>query len=138
MINNVTLMGRFTRSVELKKTPSGTSVVNFTLAVDRRFSGGGEKKTDFLDCIAWGQTADFISKYFGKGDMIAVIGEVQTREYTGRDGNKKKAVEIVVSNVSFCGGKKSDETAETSDQKDGGFPPFEDMPVIITDDELPF
>lgn len=126
MINNVTLMGRFTHSVELKKTPSGASVVNFTLAVDRRFTGGGgEKITDFLDCVAWNQTADFISKYFKKGDMIAVIGEVQTREYTGRDGNKKKAVEIVVSNVSFCGGaNKKDEP--------------QDAPVAVTDDELPF
>jgi len=132
MINNITLMGRITHTPELKKTPSGTSVLNFSMAVDRRFTNGKEKITDFLDCVAWSNQAEFITKYFKKGDMIAVIGEVQTREYEGRDGNKKKAVEIVISNVSFCGGKTESKAPETI------APETSDPAITVMDDDLPF
>lgn len=105
-INNVTLMGRITHDLELRKTANGTSVVNFTIAVDRKYQASGEeKKTDFIDCVAWRGTADFISTYFKKGAMIAVEGEIQTDSYTDKDGNKRKKVEISVDNASFCGSK---------------------------------
>lgn len=116
MINTIILMGRLTRDVELKKTPSDKSVVNFSMAVERTF--GKDKMTDFLDCVAWNSTADFISKYFRKGDMIAVIGQMTTREYTANDGTKKKAYEVLVSQVSFCGGKK--EAAEQNAEPQAG------------------
>ncbi len=106
MINNVTLMGRLTAAPELKTTTGGTSVTSFTLAVDRNYTPKGEEKqTDFINIVAWRNTAEFISKYFNKGDMIAVTGEIQTRKYTDKDGNKRTAVEVVASQASFCGGK---------------------------------
>ena len=104
MINCIILTGRLTRDVELKKTNSGKSVTSFSIAVERVFAQ--EKMTDFLDCVAWAQTADFIAKYFKKGDMIAIIGQLTTREYTAKDGAKRKAYEVQVKEVSFCGGKK--------------------------------
>ena len=105
-VNKVILMGRVTATPELKSTTSGTSVLSFSLAVDRRFTGqNGERATDFLDCVAWRGTAEFIAKYFKKGDMIAVCGEIHTRTYTDNGGNKRKAVEIVIDEASFCGGK---------------------------------
>lgn len=127
-------MGRITHTPELKKTPSGTSVLNFSLAVDRRFTNSKEKITDFLDCVSWSNQAEFISKYFKKGDMIAVIGEVQTREYEGRDGNKKKAVEIVVSNVSFCGGKTEAKAPDENDYLNQLYKQH----ITVMDDDLPF
>ena len=141
MINNVTMMGRITRMPELKKTPSGISVTNISLAVDRQFSSGSEKITDFFECVAWRNNAEFICKYFKKGDMIAVIGELQTREYQGRDGSKKKAIEIIISQSSFCGGKnetKADDAPPAADPNNSGFPPIDEMPVNFTDDDLPF
>lgn len=137
MINNITLMGRITHTPELKKTPSGTSVLNFSMAVDRRFTSGKEKITDFLDCVAWSNQAEFIAKYFKKGDMIAVIGEVQTREYENRDGNKRKAVEIVISNVSFCGGKAETKAPEATEPAITE-PEKTEPTLTVTDDELPF
>lgn len=108
MINNVTLMGRLTAAPELKTTQSGTSVTAFCVAVDRRFQQkDGEKQTDFINCVAWRNTADFITRYFSKGDMIAVTGEIQTRKYQDKNGNNRVAVEVVIDNASFCGGKNS-------------------------------
>lgn len=106
MINNVVLMGRLTAAPELKTTQSGISTVRFSIAVERRYNKQGEEKqTDFIDCVAWRQTAEFVSKYFNKGSMIAVIGSIQTRNYEDKNGNKRKAVEVQVDNVSFCGSK---------------------------------
>ena len=106
MINNVVLMGRLTAVPELKTTQSGISTVRFSVAVERRYNKQGEdRQTDFIDCVAWRQTAEFVSKYFNKGSMIAVIGSIQTRSYEDKNGNKRKAVEVQVDNVSFCGSK---------------------------------
>lgn len=108
MLNEVILMGRLTAAPELKTiTPSGYSVTSFTLAVDRRYTQNGEKKVDFINCVAWRSTAEFITKYFNKGDLIAVIGEIQTRNYEDKNKNKRTAVEVIVNEASFCGGKNN-------------------------------
>jgi len=107
MINNVVEMGRLTANPELKQTPNGNSVVNFTLAVDRSYcKAGTQRQCDFLDCVAWKGLAEFISKYFSKGQLIAITGSLQTRSYTDKGGNKRKAFEILVNSASFCESKK--------------------------------
>lgn len=131
-INNVTLMGRLTADAELKNTQSGVSVVNFTIAVDRKYQPSGEeKKANFIDCVAWRGTAEFISKYFGKGQMIAIEGEIQTDSYTDKDGNNRKKTEIVVSNASFCGAKSEGGQAQNTTLPDVSF-------SGTGDDDLPF
>ena len=109
MLNHITIMGRLVRDPEMRKTGSGISVANFTLAVDRDFSGkdGGEKETDFIDCVAWRNTADFISKYFSKGKMAVVSGRLQIRSWTDKDGNKRKSAEVQADNVYFGESKNS-------------------------------
>jgi single-strand DNA-binding protein len=107
MLNTVVLMGRLTAAPELRTTTSGTSVTSFTLAVDRRYTQDGEKRADFINCVAWRSTADFIAKYFSKGDLIAVTGAIQTRNYEDKNKNKRTAVEVVVNEASFCGGKNN-------------------------------
>ncbi len=109
MLNKSFLMGRLTRDPELKHTGNNVAVVSFTLAVDRDAKGkDGEKKTDFIDVVAWRQTAEFISRFFSKGRMMVVEGKIQVREYTDRDGNKRKAFEIVADNVYFGDSKKAE------------------------------
>jgi single-strand DNA-binding protein len=109
MLNRVILMGRLTADPELRSTQNGTSVVQFTIAVERGYAKEGqEKQTDFIQCVGWKQTAEFISKYFRKGRMIAVEGSIQTRNYEDKQGNKRTAVEVIVSNVSFTGERKDD------------------------------
>ena len=135
-INSVVLMGRITRSLELKKTQSGKSVVQFSIAVDRKYQKQGEERiTDFFNLVAWGSTAEFITKWFDKGDMIAVTGEIQSRNYEDKNGNKHTAVEILVDTVSFCGSK-----AEKTQKNNASQVPL--MPSNIgvdeDDDELPF
>ena len=92
MLNHITIMGRLTRDPELRRTGSGVAVASFTVAVDRDFGGrdGGEKETDFIDCVAWRQTGEFVSKYFTKGSMIVVSGRLQIRSWTDKDGNKRR------------------------------------------------
>ena len=104
MLNSAIIMGRLTADPELRTTQSGLSVTYFTVAVDREFSGK-EKKTDFLNCVAWRSTADFVTRYFKKGQMIAVQGSLQVRNYEDKNGNKRTAVEILADKVSFCGNK---------------------------------
>lgn len=104
-LNNVTLMGRLTGDVELRTTTSGKSVATFRIAVDRSYSKDGKKEADFITIVAWGNTADFVAKYFSKGSMIALRGEIQTRNYEDKNGNKRTATEIVAREVSFCGSK---------------------------------
>lgn len=104
MINSVVLMGRLTYEPELKATNEGTSFVNFQIAVDRSFLKE-HKACDFIDCTAWRQTAEFISRYFHKGSMIAVEGSIQTSNYVANTGENRKAVTVVANQVSFCGGK---------------------------------
>lgn len=135
MINNTVLMGRLTYEPELKATPSGVSVVRFQLAVDRRYQKDGERKADFIDCVAWRQTAEFISKYFRKGSMIAVEGSIQTDNYTDQNGEKRKSIQVVANNVSFCGSKAdsgAQATTGSAPAADAEFEPIDD------DDDLPF
>ena len=106
MLNCVIIMGRLTADPELKTTPNGTSVTSFCVAVDRSYvRQGEERQTDFINVVAWRQTADFITRYFHKGSMIAVQGSIQTRNYEDKNGNKRTAVEVLAGNVSFCGSK---------------------------------
>ncbi|MBQ5566173.1 MAG: single-stranded DNA-binding protein [Clostridia bacterium] len=126
-MNNVTLIGRLTKDPDLKTTQSGLSVCRFTVAVDRPYSK--EKQTDFINCLAWRQTADFICKYFTKGQRIALIGSIQTGSYE-KDGSKVYTTEVNVSNVEFCESKKqSGETVNAAETT-------EDIPLV--DDDLPF
>ena len=107
MLNVITVMGRLTRDPELRRTGSGIAVASFTVAVDRDFAQDGKKETDFVDCVAWRQTGEFVSKYFKKGSMIAVKGRLQIRSWTDKDGNKRKTAEVVADNCYF-GSTKSD------------------------------
>ena len=110
MLNHIVIMGRLTRDPELRHTQSQTPVASFTLAVDRDFGGrdGGEKQTDFIDCVAWRQTAEFVSKYFAKGSMAVVSGRLQIRDWTDREGGKRRSAEIVVDNIYFGESKRRD------------------------------
>lgn len=135
MINNVTLMGRITAAPELKATQSGASVTAFCLAVDRNYQQDGKRPTDFINCVAWRSTAEFITRNFGKGDMIAVTGEIQTRKYKDKDGNNRTAFEIIINQASFCGGKNNSEQAQPpafSANDDNNFV------TLGNDEDLPF
>ena len=103
MLNHITIMGRLVRDPELRSTQSGTSVASFTVACDRDFGGrdGGDKQTDFIDCVAWRQTGEFVSKYFRKGSMIVVSGRLQSRKWQDREGNNRTNWEVVADNVYF-------------------------------------
>ena len=109
MLNHITIMGRLTRDPELRRTGSGIAVASFTVAVDRDFGSkdGGEKETDFIDCVAWRNTGEFVSKYFTKGRMIVVSGRLQIRNWNDKDGNKRKTAEVVADNCYF-GSTKND------------------------------
>ena len=111
MLNHITIMGRIVRDPELRRTGSGIAVTSFTVAVDRDFGGrdGGERETDFIDCVAWRQTGEFVSKYFTKGSMIVVSGRLQIRGWTDKDGNKRRSAEVVAHNVYFGESKRSAE-----------------------------
>ena len=106
MLNHIVLMGRLTRDPELRYTQSQTPVASFSLAVDRDFGRGEEKQTDFIDCVAWRQTGEFVSKYFQKGSMAVVSGRLQIRDWTDRAGNKRRSAEVVVDNVYFGESKR--------------------------------
>jgi len=112
MLNHITIMGRLTRDPELRRTGTGVAVASFTLAVDRDFGGqGGERETDFIDCVAWRQTGEFVSKYFTKGRMAVVSGRLQIRNWTDKDGNKRRTAEIVADNVYFGDSKRDGDNA---------------------------
>ncbi len=142
MLNNAVIMGRLVADPELRVTTgSGISVTSITVAVDRRFTKQGEEKqADFIDVIAWRQTAEFICKYFRKGSMIAIQGYIQTRNYEDKNGNKRKAVEIVADNVSFCGGKNENSTPSASPTPSMNISADDDFDYqdIPDDDDLPF
>ena len=108
MLNHIVIQGRFVRDPELRRTGNGTAVTSFTLAVDRDFGSkeGGEKETDFIDCVAWRQTGEFVSKYFTKGRMAVVSGRLQIRPWTDKDGNKRRTAEVVADNVYFGDSKR--------------------------------
>ena len=114
MLNRIVLMGRLTRDPELRRTQSGTAVVSFSIACDRDYAAqGAEKETDFVDIVAWRNTAEFVSKYFTKGRMAVVEGRLQLRDWTDRDGNKRRSAEVVADNVYFGDSKR--------DNAEGGF-----------------
>ena len=110
MLNHITIMGRLVRDPELRRTGSGVAVTSFTLAVDRDFgkNENGEKETDFIDCVAWRQTGEFVSKYFAKGRMAVVSGRLQIRPWTDKEGNKRRTAEVVADNVYFGDSKRED------------------------------
>ena len=141
MLNSVIIMGRLTADPELRTTTSNISVTSFTVAVDRNYKNGDERQTDFINCVAWRSTADFISRYFSKGRMIAVQGSLQTRNYEDKKGNKRIAVEVIADNVSFCGDKPNENTGTgtftllPNNEDDTSLPPF---PMSEDDDGLPF
>ena len=110
MLNHIIIMGRLTRDPEIKYTQSNTPVASFSLAVERDFGGrdGGEKQTDFIECTAWRQTAEFVSKYFAKGSMAVVSGRLQIREWNDREGNKRRSAEVVADNIYFGESKRRD------------------------------
>lgn len=135
-VNSVVLMGRLVADPSLKATESGTEVCNFTIAVDRRFAKKGEEKqADFINCTAWRQSAVFIDKYFKKGSPIAIQGYIQTRVYEDKNGIKRKAVEVIVDQSSFCGGKNESAPSVPSDSA-SNLDVNNDDPV--EDDDLPF
>ena len=114
-INTAVIMGRLTADPELKTTASGLSVLSFSVAVERNYQKEGEEKAvDFINVVAWRKTAEFVSKYFHKGSMIAVEGSIQTRKYEDKDGNKRTAVEILANTVSFWGKEASSTPAEST------------------------
>ena len=144
-LNRTTIMGRLTRDPELRRTNNGTSVTSFSIAVDRDFKAqDGSKETDFIDVVAWRQTAEFVSKYFAKGRMAVVDGRLQTRSYQDKTGSKRTAVEVVADNVYF-GDSKSDGAQKREamyDQFDNNSAPLRENPEHIEeiedDGELPF
>lgn len=131
-MNKAILMGRLTRDPEIKQTQSGVPVVSFSLAIPRRFQ---KEQTDFINCTAWRQTAEFISKWFQKGSMIAVVGSIQTRKYTGNDGIERTATEVIADEAYFTGSK----TEKTGDPLDTvNFENYSEAVVMGEDDDLPF
>ncbi len=133
MLNNIILQGRLTRSPEMKATASGISCATFTLACEQDYKNqNGERDTDFFDVVAWRNTADFVQRYFSKGQMAVVKGRLQTRQWTAEDGSKRKAVQIVAENVYFCGAPNTSTTTEQpAAVEESSFTPVET-------DELPF
>ena len=144
MYNKVIMMGRLTRDPELKTTPNGVSVCKFSIAVDRRFQNKGEeKKTDFFNVVAWRQTGEFVSRYFGKGNMILVEGELQTSRFTDKNGNEATWYEIVADRVCFTGEKKSDSGQNYGGNATPATPAEpqltpEEMAAIANDNDYPF
>lgn len=140
--NKVILMGRLTAAPEMKQTPSGAFVCSFTLAVDRKYSRVEEKQCDFINILAWRSTAEFICRYFGKGQAALICGELQTRSWADINGHKHYTTEVVASEVSFCEAKKKSEGTYSSEAREGS--QCENLPSqftfsdINTDGELPF
>ena len=142
MLNKCVLMGRLTKDIEIKTTTGGTTIGRTTIAIDRRFQRQSEERqTDFINILCFGKTAEFAQKYFGKGNMMCVVGSIQTRSWDGKDGKKNYATEVIADEVNFCGSKK--ETAVSgantasnnyapAENSNDGFMPIDD------DDKLPF
>ena len=144
MLNCAVIMGRLTADPELRQTPSGVSVTRFTVAVDRGYvKAGEERKADFINVVAWRQTAEFVSRYFQKGSMIAVQGSIQTGSYE-KDGVKRYTVEVSADSVSFCGSKSETGTnGAPSTAAPAAAPSFsnggiDDFAAMADDDDLPF
>lgn len=132
-MNVCTFVGRLTSDVELKTTTSGVSVASFNVAVDRAYKQKGqERQTDFIPCVAWRSTAEFISKHFRKGQRIAVKGELQSRQYTANDGNQRKVLEVIVENAFFCESKNEPSLEMAAAMNSNQFE------EVISDEDLPF
>ena len=147
MLNKTLIMGRICNDLEVKTTPSGRNVLSFRIAVDRDYQPKGEeKKTDFFDVIAWQNNADFISRFFGKGRLIIIVGELQTRSYTDKNNVQRTVTEILVNNAYFTGEPKPQESGnpappapkETLRQAASPTYTAEDFTVTATDDDFPF
>lgn len=130
-MNNICITGRLTSSPEIKNTTRGISVCSLNIAVDRDYKVNGEKVADFIPCIFWRGTAEFVEKYFNKGDMIAIVGSLESRKYKDKDGNNRTVWEVKADKVNFCGGKK--EIAQNNDIQT-----YAELSEIPDDDILPF
>lgn len=147
-MNNVTLIGRICNDIEMKTTTNGVEVISFCLAVDRKFkNANGEKQTDFINIVAWRKTAEFIYKYFSKGQQIAITGNIQTRNYEDKQGNKRTAFEVIADNVYFCGSKsdKPNINVEVEENTSSGYNAKiytgneqANVRLLDGDEELPF
>ena len=162
MLNVVAIMGRLVADPELRTTPQGINVCSFRIACDRNFARQGEQRqADFIDIVAWRSQAEFVSKYFQKGSLIAIDGSIQTRQYQDKNGNNRTATEVLASQVSFCGGKAAEKpavrdfdqqtenhvreanTAHSAPQKSQNVPEYsqgsaDDFSVIDDSEDLPF
>lgn len=138
MFNKAIIIGRLTGDPELKKTPNDVSVSSFTVAVDRPYRKDGEKKADFLNVVAWRQTADFVTKYFSKGNAIGVEGSIQTRSYTDKENNKRYVVEVVADNVFFVESKSNSDKKANAETPKAATPDAEDFQTVEDDEDLPF
>lgn len=150
MLNHITIMGRFVRDPELRRTGSGIAVASFTLAVDRDFksSSGGDKEVDFIDCVAWRQAGEFVSKYFTRGRIAVVSGRLQIRSWTDKDGNKRRTAEVVADSVYFADSKSENASAGTQQSAPASYGtpaysapsyPASDFAMLEDDDaQLPF
>lgn len=144
MFNKAILIGRMTADPELKQTGTGLHVTGFSVAVDRRFSKDGDRKADFINITAWRQQAEFVCKYFHKGDAIGIEGSIQTRNYEDKTGAKRTAVEVIADNVFFVGGKSSSSGSPEERSSMQASPvafasgAASDFEEVETDDDLPF
>lgn len=148
MLNQIIIMGRMVRDPELRRTGSGVAVASFTLAVDRDFADkqSGEKETDFIDCVAWRQTGEFVSKYFTKGRMAVVSGRLQVRKWKNKEGENRYSTEVLADNVYFGDSKKEESSGNSYGYQNSGFTapayptaPAQDFAMIEDDDaQLPF
>ena len=142
-MNKVILMGRLTKDAEIRQTPNNLSVARFTIAVNRRSVKDGGQQADFINCIAWRKTGEFIARYFQKGSMIAVVGSIQTRSWDGNDGKKQYATEVIVDEAYFTGSKSESSTGVNTDLSDSGLDDLnsqygEDFATIGDEEDLPF
>lgn len=139
MINRSVLVGRITKDPTLRKTQSGTSVIQFTLAVNRRFAKEGDQQADFINCVAWNKTADFMAQYVKKGALLGVEGRIQNRNYDGTDGKKVYVTEVVAETVQFLESKKESNDSHSNDTYTGNSQDFDAMDSLdIASDDLPF
>ena len=144
-MNKVILMGRLTKDIEMRQTPNGVSLARFSIAVNRRFAGkDAQQQADFINCVAWRQTGEFIARYFQKGSMIAVVGSIQSRSWDGNDGKKQYATEVIVDEAYFAGSKSGSGTkGNDTDFSDSGIDDLnsqygDDFATIGDEEDLPF
>lgn len=139
MLNRTIMMGRLTKDPELRRTSTGIAVASFSIAVNRNVANkNGEREVDFFDCVAWRGTAELLQKYFSKGSQIAIEGHLQNRDWTDKEGNKRRAIEIIVDSVYFCDKKNAGTgDAQPVQKQEGGFAEA-DFPILEDDGHLPF